>query len=249
MVAEQLSLFRLAAPEAPPPGHHVVLDAQAVPYALKQGGSRRRLSLTIDERGLRVGAPRGVGQLEIEAFIRQHSGWVLQKLAEIAQVTRPRHLTVRDGLRLPLLGGEVDVRVLPGANRSRWIAATLLLEARPGANLNLLAQRALHKRALAHFGERLVHYAPQLGVVAPPLGLSAARTRWGSCSRTSGIRINWRLIHLPQALGDYVVVHELAHLHEMNHGPRFWSWVEQVCPDWQAARTELKRAAPGLPIL
>jgi predicted metal-dependent hydrolase len=245
----QLSLFRLPTPPARPAPQHVVLDGQVIPYTLNQGRQRRRLTLTIDERGLRVGAPHSLARAEIDAFIHQHRAWIVQKLADLATAARPRHVSVRDGLRLPLLGDEIDVRVHPGANRSRWIATTLLLEARPAADLNLLAQRALQKRALSHFETRLAHFAPQLGVSVPRVGLSSARTRWGSCSRHSGIRLNWRLIHLPPHLGDYVAVHELAHLHEMNHGPRFWAWVERAYPDWQAARTELKHAANQLPIL
>lgn len=248
-LGEQLSLFRLPPTKAPPAQHHLLIDAHAVPYTLNQGGHRRRLTLTIDERGLRVGAPHGVSRREIESFVHEHRQWVLKKLADMATVSQPRHITVREGSQLPLLGSDIDIRVLPGANRSRWIGSTLLLEARPAADLNLLAQRALQKRALAHFTSRLSHFAPQLAVDVPAVALSSARTRWGSCSRASGIRINWRLIHLPEHLGDYVVVHELAHLHEMNHGPRFWSWVEKACPHWRQARAELKLAAPQLPVL
>jgi len=88
-----------------------------------------------------------------------------------------------------------------------------------------------------------------LAVVPPPLSLSAARTRWGSCSTRSGIRLNWRLLHFPLPVIDYVVVHELAHLREMNHSPRFWAIVSGVCPNWQALRVELRvlgKTLPGL---
>jgi predicted metal-dependent hydrolase len=139
--------------------------------------------------------------------------------------------------------------VLPGHNRTRWIGDTLVIEARPGAALNTLAQRALQKRALTHFAERLNHFAPQLNLAPPALGLSSARTRWGSCSTLSGIRLNWRLIHLPPHLGDYVVVHELAHLHHMNHSKRFWSTVARVYPDWPSARDELRAVAKTLVIV
>jgi predicted metal-dependent hydrolase len=245
----QLGLFDLPPPPPRAATRHVLLRAHAVPYVLHQGGGRQRLSLTIDERGLRAGAPRGVARGEVEAFIQQHADWVLKKLTEVAAGVRSRQLTVHDGLRLPLLGADIGIRVIPGTNRCRWIADTLLLEARPGADLNLLAQRGLQRRALEHFFDRVRHFAPQLDVAVPALGLSSARTRWGSCSRTGGVRLNWRLIHLPARLGDYVVVHELAHLHEMNHGPRFWARVAAVCPDWQLARTELRRAASSLPRL
>ncbi|MCL2345828.1 MAG: M48 family metallopeptidase [Desulfobulbus sp.] len=61
--------------------------------------------------------------------------------------------------------------------------------------------------------------------------------------------LNWRLICLPLPLVDYVVCHELAHLKEMNHGPRFWSLVEQLCPDWRARRRELRQKNPEIPPL
>ncbi|HNB07544.1 MAG TPA: DUF45 domain-containing protein, partial [Thauera aminoaromatica] len=83
----------------------------------------------------------------------------------------------------------------------------------------------------------------------PPVSLSSAATRWGSCSTRSGIRLHWRLIHLEPALIDYVVAHEVAHLAEMNHSPRFWAVVERLYPDWRAARAALRSAAATLPVI
>jgi predicted metal-dependent hydrolase len=91
----------------------------------------------------------------------------------------------------------------------------------------------------------LAHYAPQVGVHFRDFALSSATTRWGSCSSTGTIRLNWRLIHFSLDVIDYVVVHELAHLREMNHSPRFWAVVEAVMPDYRHARATLKRPAPG----
>lgn len=248
MLFEQLSLFRLAPEARSPRPRHLLVGNVPVPYTLSQG-RRRRLTLRIDDRGLAIGAPHGMPLAEIEAFAHQHGAWVLQKLGELAGAPRARHLTVRDGSRLPLLGEDIAVRVLPGANRSRWLGQELILEARPDADLSLLARRALQRHALAHFRQRAALFAPQLRVSLPAVGLSSARTRWGSCNSDSGIRIHWRLIHLSPHLGDYVVIHELAHLREMNHSPRFWALVAVACPDWQVARDELKAAAQYLPIL
>ena len=205
--------------------------------------------MRIDERGLRLSAPTRLRLNEIEQFIQGHGTWVVKKLDELVQRDKPRQITVKDGISLPLLGQAVDVRVLPGANRFRWVAQTLVLEARPEADLTALAVRALKARALNHFGERLNHYTAQINVPPPSLGLTTARTRWGSCSRQSGIRIHWRLIHLPPHLGDYVVAHEAAHLLEMNHSAKFWRIVETLYPDWQTARSELKNCTATLPIL
>ena len=247
MFLEQLKLFRLPSPPPEAKTRHLLIGGRIVDFRLKSGATR--LSMTIDERGLRIGAPKRTSLAEIEAFVQSHGDWVLKKLGELAHATQPRHLTIKDGARVPLLDADAEVRVLPGANRVRWVADVLILEARPEADLALLARRALQKRALTHFGSRLAHYTGRLELDAPKLALSSAHTRWGSCSKHGGIRLNWRLIHLPAYLGDYVVAHEVAHMLEMNHSERFWSVVSSLYPEWKAARAELKQRATSMPII
>lgn len=244
----QLDLFRL-----PPPvpgvaaSRHLLLAGRIVAYTLRR--DRRRLALRIDERGLAVGAPRGLTLAEIEAFIASHADWVTQKLDEYVDRAALRHPPIHDGARLPLLGREARIRVTAGNNRGLWADDELWLAARPTADLALLARRALQRRALEHFRPRLAAMVARLDRPMPALAISSARARWGSCSAQSGIRLNWRLIHLPPELIDYVIAHEAAHLVEMNHGPRFWAVVDSLHPDWRAARGELKRQGAALPLL
>lgn len=243
---DQLPLFRSVTPEPRDKTRHIQLGNRIVAYTLRQS-PRRRLVLNIDERGLRVGAPRTISITDIEAFIRGNTEWVLKRLDEYTS-RAPRQLAIRDGQRLPILGAEAEIRIVAGANRFRWQDNLLQLEARPTADLAALARRALQRHAFEVFSQRIEHYGGLLGRVPPPLALSSARTRWGSCN-TAGIRLNWRLIHLPLPLVDYVVAHELAHLMQMNHSPRFWAVVERLYPDYKAARAELHRRTPELPIL
>lgn len=248
---EQLPLFRLPpiSPLAPVARtRHIQIGARVVPYELRQGKCRR-LALSIDERGLRVAVPPRLTFAEAEAFVRSHGEWVLAKLDEYAAQHTHRFLRISDGARLPVLGADVEVRVTTGGNRILWQDDALVLAARPDADLDTLARRGLQRRALEHFAIRLGHYAALLGRPVPPLGLSSARGRWGSCSTKTGIRINWRLVHLPPQFADYVIAHELAHLVEMNHSPRFWRVVGNLYPDWHATRAELKRRAADIPIL
>lgn len=240
-------------PHADARGAALLLGERLVPYQLRRS-RRRTIGLAIDHRGLRVGAPLRASLRDIENVIRQHSNWVLAKLDEWRQRPAPAdtRLILRDGLELPYLGAPLTLRLEPlGAGRSRalWAAdaASLTLclprEGDPGP----LLERALRERARECFGQRLAHYTDALGVPPPPLALSSARTRWGSCSLRSGIRLNWRLIHFPLPVLDYVVAHEVAHLKHMNHSPRFWSVVEQLYPEHAQARAELKRLGPQLP--
>jgi hypothetical protein len=244
----QLDLpFRLS-PAPPRDERHVHLGAHLVGYKLVRS-RRRTLGLTIDHRGLRVGAPRGVSLAEIETFIRSNADWVLRKLADWRAGPRGEALAVREGARVPVLGKEVVLRVATGSNRVRWRDDEVVLEARATASLRGLLERALRQRAFEVFDERVALYAGRFGRVPPPLRLSNAQTRWGSCSHKSGVRLNWRLVHFPLRVIDYVVAHELAHLVEMNHSARFWQVVEQIYPGYREPQAELKRLAAQMPQL
>ncbi len=98
----------------------------------------------------------------------------------------------------------------------------------------------LQAEAKRVFGERLPVYAQRLGVSYRQFAISSATTHWGSCTADGRIRLNWRLIHFALPLIDYVIAHELAHLREMNHSPRFWATVQSVFPEFKAARKILR---------
>lgn len=226
------------------------LGERTVPYILRRA-SRRTIGLTIDHRGLRVGAPRRASLREIETMLLQHGQWIGEKLDEWSTRRAPEMLQISDGLQLPVFGRTLGIHLALGGNRYVWnlqaANPTLTLCLRVPTDAPRVLEKALREKARELFAERLAHYAPRLGVALPSLSLSSARTRWGSCSLRTGIRLNWRLIHFPLAVTDYVVAHELAHLREMNHSPRFWGIVAGLYPDYRAARLELKRLAAGCP--
>ncbi len=236
----------LAADETP---RTIALGDRIVPYVLRRA-RRRTIGLTIDHRGLRVGAPPRASLREVESLILRHGDWVAQKLDEWRSRCRPDVLKIVDGVRLPLLGGSLEIRLALGNNRALWnehATPVLTLCLRSPTHAGRVLEKALREKALLLFAERLKHYADRLGLAVPPLTLSAARTRWGSCSSKTGIRLNWRLVHFAPHVVDYVVAHELAHLREMNHSPRFWAVVGQLFPDYKTTREELKRLAAHCP--
>jgi len=246
----ELSLFRDKPLSADETSRTIALGDRIVSYVLRRA-KRRTIGLSIDHRGLRVGAPRRASLLEVESLILRHGEWVTQKLDEWRTRRCPDLLPIVDGAQLPLLGGQFEVRLALGANRAVWgaqSAPVLTLCLRAPADAGRVLEKALRERARELFLERLAHYAALLGVVLPCLSLSSARTRWGSCSSKTGIRLNWRLIHFPLHVIDYVVAHELAHLREMNHSRRFWSVVGQIYPDYRAVRDELKGLAAQCPL-
>ena len=108
-----------------------------------------------------------------------------------------------------------------------------------GQNIIPTSQPNISSSTIVTAGEKSILKVPNRRV-------SSARTRWGSASAGGAIRLNRRLIHLPPEVIDYVVVHELAHLHEMNHSARFWQHVARVLPDFEARRERLKNVVTPL---
>lgn len=238
-----------AAPAAPPGGElkRIALGDRIVHYTLRRG-RRRTIGLTIDHRGLRVGAPPRAPMSEVEALIRKHAAWVVEKLDAWRDRPASAVTPLVEGLTFPLLGEAARLSISSGRNAFFWhppidgVAPEVGLELRLSepAAAPALFERALRGRAREVFAHRMADFCTRFALPPPVLRLTSARTRWGSCSRLSGIRLNWRLVHAPTDLIDYVVAHELAHLKEMNHTPRFWSEVERLYPDCQAARQRLR---------
>ncbi len=233
------------------------LNDHLVAYALRRA-RRRSIGFVVGAEGLSVNAPRWVGIGDIEAALREKAGWILRKLGE--QRERSHRLQAarvdwRDGISLPFLGRNIVVVLDPAARSAMLVAgdgSPAAADSEPqqlrlglprdatAAQIRDAVQSWLQRQARQLFEARCAHYAAQLGVSYSRIGLSSAQTRWGSASASGAIRLNWRLIHFGLATIDYVVAHELSHLREMNHSPRFWDIVRTLMPDYEAARSKLK---------
>lgn len=112
------------------------------------------------------------------------------------------------------------------------------IEHRPDRSAEEL--RMLQKKAAAVLQEKTAYYAKVLGVTCQRIRIGDQKTFWGSCSSQGRISYNWHLVLMPEKIQDYVVVHELCHLLEMNHSPKFWSFVEEIIPDYRERRKWLK---------
>jgi predicted metal-dependent hydrolase len=249
----QLELPFAVAPAAAPAGRlrYIRLGSEIVGYRFRRA-RRRSIGIAIDDDGLRVAAPGHAPIAEVEAFIREKARWVLEKLSEWRAAPKRPVLNWSEGATVPLLGRPVTIEHLPGRRDISLREGRLGIGLAPRAEPAALRKRGiawLKDQARALLGERLALYSASLGVSAPVLTLSNARTQWGVCREDGHVRLNWRLIHLPLHLVDYVVAHELAHLREMNHSARFWAVVGGLYPDYAAARAELRGCSHRLPIL
>lgn len=237
----------------PQASREVVLGHAVVAYAL-QRARRRSIGFTVGGDGLSVRAPTWVTLAAVDAALREKSAWILRKLGEARErQQRLEHARIRwqDGAVLPYLGAPLRVVLDPGervagalrtagegAEAARQLHIGLPGVARP-EQIRDAVQAWLMRGAREHFTERLEHFAPLLGVRWTRLRLSSAQTRWGSARADGSISLNWRLLHYPPSVIDYVVAHELAHLRVMDHSPRFWDTVRTVVPDYAALRRHL----------
>ena len=240
------------APIATPGRRRIQLQEHSLEYRLLRS-KRRSIGFLIDDDGLRITAPKWVSLAEIDNAIREKQRWIFAKLNEWRERSVHRlqpQMQWRDGATLPYMGSDVTLRIR--ANHAAGIAydaatqeLTVCLPADADEQqLKDRVQSWLQLQAKTLFAQRLPVYAEKLEVRYRAYALSSATTQWGSCTADGKIRLNWRLIHFSLPLIDYVIAHELSHLREMNHGPRFWATVQSVFPEFQAAKKALRERAP-----
>lgn len=240
----------------PAANRHAQLQEVLVSYRFERS-RRKSIGFMVGADGLVVRAPSWVPLREVDAAVQEKGPWIVAKLQQFKERQTEQFqkaIEWRHGAEVPFLGRTVQLCVLErGVGRvlgqdippDQVLPVTLP----PGASVTQVrdaAQAWLKKQAKTLFEQRLHHFAPLLGVRWQKLSLSSASTRWGSARNDGHIRLNWRLIHLPISQIDYVVVHELAHLREMNHSPRFWEAVGEVMPDYAQRRKALRQAPVDL---
>lgn len=222
----------------------VVVAGTTLNYTLKRSRRRRSITLTVDENGLRIGAPWRASAPRIESVIESHAQWITKKLAEW-QARRPPPFVWTSGAELMLLGEPLVLQHDFSAAATVCDTMTLRVAVRDESaeELKRKAVEWLKVTAQRCFEERADSFSRVLDVRKPAIHLSSAKTRWGTCHPDGRVFINWRLVQAPLSLVDYVVVHELAHLREPNHSPRFWHWVAHVLPDYKERRRALRHDA------
>jgi predicted metal-dependent hydrolase len=229
----------------PKANRETVLEGMRVAY-LFQRVRRRSIGFVVGPDGLEVRAPKWVTLKEVEMGLQERGEWVLRKWAELQERQKNiRQIEWCEGASLDYLGAPIQLQLSPQNGRSELNDQRQLLLALPhsaeASQMRDAVQAWLMREAKTLFEQRLNHFAPLMGVHWRRLSLSNAGSRWGSARVDGAIRLNWRLIHLKPEAIDYVVVHELAHLHEMNHSPAFWKVVSDILPDHHERRKALQK--------
>jgi predicted metal-dependent hydrolase len=207
--------------------------------------ARRYIIRVRPDGSVRVTVPRGGSRAEAARFLEKHADWFARERARLGEAHRTP--AWRDGGTLMLRGQVVTIRVLDDGRRRAVRYGDRTVEVPSGASdLRPFIQADLRRAAKQELGTRLhaLAAAHQLNVAG--FTIRDQRSRWGSCSRSGRIALNYRLLQMPPAVRDYVLLHELMHLRQQNHSARFWRLVEDVCPDFRDAERWLKTHGRGL---
>ena len=213
------------------------VTGREVPVEFVRKPRARRYILRLRPDGVaRVTIPRGGSQAEALAFANRQHEWIAK------QLLKPRPAGPAEWL----LGTEILFRgerclLGAGAGPHEIRFADQTARVAPGiTNLRHAVERQLHRLAVAELVPRTLELAQLHQLRVTRVSVRNQRSRWGSCSARGTISLNWRLIQTPPFVRDYIILHELMHLREMNHSARYWRCVEDVCPDYRVAEAWLK---------
>lgn len=224
----------------------IELNGQWVSYTVRESQRAQRARLQISpHKGLELVVPVGrIPEHEHEAMLRQKANWILANLRQAPVFATGDHLNY--------LGEPHTLEIIDTRDGKRTTVARQgqTIRVRLKAGILHTERQITITHALQHWYQNQArHYLPQrVDELATELGFSGVkgitirgqRTRWGSCSSRGCLSLNWRLMMVVPPAIDYIIIHELCHLLEMNHSPQFWALVAQYCPDYAHWRQYLK---------
>jgi len=204
----------------------------------------RRKTIAVEitkEGGVLVRAPLKLARREVLAFVHQNRAWIDRRLAQ-ARVRQEERTPRRflDGENFPFLGEQHRLRYVAGGEYLRKLNGEFLLGADLSSRAGDLFRTWYRARAREILEDRVAHFALRMGLTCRSVRITDAKERWGSCTAAGSLNFAWRLVMAPPTVIDYVIVHELAHLVEMNHSRRFWERLGRILPDYAKRRKWLR---------
>ncbi len=228
-----------------PPSHReqvtiTLADGRGVILLRVRDRRAKRMRLSVSERGVRLTLPRAVSLRAADAFIQEHDGWLIAQLDRFNGSATPTLLIRGSCEPIPLRGELLPLRWAEGRYARVDRDAHGVCLSLPANADDSRARLALHEfylaQARADVGQWLPKYLPHLRSAPRTIRIRAMSSLWGSLSANDALSLDLSLVLGPPAAFEYVLIHELCHLHQRNHSPAFWREVERHCPDWHMHR-------------
>lgn len=213
-------------------------------YQIVRSARRKKLTITVErDRSIIVHAPEDTSEEAIRRVVDSKRQWLFDKVnhpQKYQDRPHPPGKEVVNGESVPYLGREYRVEIGDTASGGVEFFRRFLIPAAQQAKRREVLKEWYINRAVETLLPRVKRYASELGVKFGEAKIVDNRYRWGSCTVKDNVNFNWRLIKAPMFVIDYVIVHELAHLMEANHTPRFWNIVRAKAPYTEKAKVWLK---------
>ncbi len=237
-----------------PQQHHIELHWGDCAYVLSHS-KRRSVGFLIRDHGLCIQAPLRLPKAQLESIIHSKANWIQKRLAQL-KIRKTQSAPLKQLLDqrspIPVRGLPYLIEELPSKSKpllNPWTQRLLV----PATNNTTPLEKTIEKVLKAHALDVFKHTAEQLrqrveNMLPLPtfsIHLSSPKSRWGSCNSKREIRLNWRLVHHPVQHIEYVVAHEMAHLLEMNHSPRFWAVLKTLMPGYATPHKTLSNLNPS----
>ena len=214
--------------------HQLELGAEHIPLRFTRNLKARRYILRFHDGIARVTIPRGGTVQYAQEFARKNRDWIQKQIERTPSKWE-------DGTLISFRGHQIPLHVMSNGPELQLSFGDQQLSISVNDDVRLAVEARMRTIATKELPQRIREMAAQLGIEFAAVAVRNQRSRWGSCSRTRRISLNWRLIQTPEFVRDYIIVHELMHLREMNHSARFWGQVEQAFPGWREAEKWLRR--------
>jgi predicted metal-dependent hydrolase len=205
-------------------------------FEVRRSERRRALEITVDRSGeLVLTAPTGVPMSRLRDFAMRKRMWVYKQLARQESLghTVPRKAFV-DGEGFAYLGRSYRLRLVAESDAAvKLTGGRLLMPSALAKNGREHLVRWYCDRAKPWLTGKVADYAARMEVAPAGVRVQELGYRWGSCGKGDVLYFHWKTILLPTRIAEYVVVHEMAHLHEPHHTPEYWRLVERAMPDFE----------------
>lgn len=233
-----------------PPSQRLRVQGLADPVEIRRHPTARRMTLRVSRtsRSVIVTVPVSCDLVQAGTFLNIHLDWVRERLCNL-----PEHTPFRDGAVIPLRGAPHVIVCTGPRYDGPVVAQGTTSEGKPAlvvSGMDAYVGRRLKDwlaaAAARDLTERVDWHAANLGLKRGRIAVRDQKSRWGSCSSTGSLSFSWRLVMAPAFVLDYVAAHEVAHLAEMNHGPRFWALVRRTMPRTDEAKRWLHKFGTDL---
>jgi len=225
-----------------------------IEYELLPGSERKTTDIVIERNGkVTVRPPVGYTPEQVDAVVESKRMWIYRNLAEWRDlnatavvrewVNGETFLYLGSAYRLSLIAGQdVDLKLKDG----RFCLKRELIDKGGETTARRFFETFYIEKGIERIKRRVDYYAPKVGVKPAVVAVKELGYRWASCTKDGKLAFHWKCMMAPPKIIDYMVVHELCHMHHRNHSDAFWNEVDKVLPDYRERKEWLKKYGAGL---